>query len=114
MAPPGLQQDREALGEGAPVQAPVPWAPLAAGASPAQPGVSRSSLGAHRALGPPPSPRTHPASLRPVAVAAGPEGLPGHVGGAWMVRTCHPGLERVEGCCRGCRHPLRVQSWFCL
>lgn len=52
VAPPGLQQDREALGEGSPVQAPVP---LAAGASPAEPGVSRSSLGARGALGPPPA-----------------------------------------------------------
>lgn len=109
VAPPGLQQDREALGEGSPVQAPVP---LAAGASPAEPGVSRSSLGARGALGPPPSPSTHSASLRPVATAAGPEGPPGRVWGAWRVRTCRLGLEQAAGCCRGCWCPPRVWSWF--
>lgn len=104
VAPPGLQQDREALGEGSPVQAPVP---LAAGASPAEPGVSRSSLGARRALEPPPSPA--PTLLpsgpwpRPL-VQKGPlgvSGAPGRSGPAVRGWSKRQGAAGAAGALRG-------------
>lgn len=126
LAPPGFQQDREALGEDSLVQAPVPCARLAAGASPAEPGVSRSFLEARRALGPPPHPQAPPHF--PQACGHGrcsrraPWACWGHLEGQDPVRRGRLegqdlpclGLERVEGCCRGCWHPLRVWNRFYL